>query len=733
VAKGALLGAAGLSLLATLAAFAHERLRVDGDGVPLEWPQPANIGIVINSQGSDDIPDGSHETALRLAIEDWNDVEGSDLHLAEDATTEEQARSDYEATDLHLILFDETNASGYFGGGGIVAITPVWFFSNGQILDADVLFNGAEFEFTTSAVAGRFDVGDVGTHELGHLLGLDHSGWAGATMYPYVDPAVVLQRSPSLDEVHGAREIAPAAAFGTITGSVERASDSSAVPGAHVVARDADGRTAASVLSDSDGDFALVGLETGTYTLYADPLDAPVSEGNLGGGHTIETDFETTYAAAAVAVTAGSSADAGVIQVGADVALSLGSNFDTYPLRAVEGETVSHTVRGALLAVGSTLSAADPDLALSNVTWFGNSVTFQVAVPAGEPRGHVDLEVLGAGGALNILPGALEITPPSPSVSSVVPTAGASAGGTALTLSGTNFAPGARVVIGDRIYRDGEPGGCTVVDAATITLTTLAMLPGEHDVVVLDTSGVEGRLVDGFTAAALPTLNSVFPSVGSASGGTEVVLRGADFAQGLAVRIDGVTQTGVVVEDTETVRFATHGGVAGGPYALEVENPGGGLASSAFVYVAAADPTLAAATPDAGGTVGGTEVTLQGTGFGAGAAVFFGVDPDTGLGGVAAPSVDVVDANTIVVSAPAHAKGPVSLLVVDGTTGQVALLVDGFSYVKSGGSGGGGCYLRRAEGPLGPGALLGAWWILLLGLTTLGIRRWRAAKEALSA
>ncbi len=721
--------AAALVLGAAAGGLAHERLRVGGDGAPLYWSSPSSVGIVINSDGSDDIPDGSHETSLRLAIEEWNAVEGTSLKLVENTSDSQQARTDWAADNIHLILFDEDDSSGYFGGGGIVAITPVWYFTSGQIIDADVLFNGSEFSFTTSGEPGAFDVGDVGTHELGHLLGLDHSGWAGATMYPYVDPVVVLQRSLAADEVHGLRDISPLGVFGSITGTVVRLTGGAPVEGAHVVAVSSDGRTAGSALSDAAGAFVLEGLESDQYTLYADPLDTPVSEGNLTPGHTIETDFQTTYAALPAVVPAGGTFDVGAIAVGDDVALSLGSPLDAYPLRAIQGQSVTHTVRGTGLAVGSTLSASDPDLALASVLWFGNSVSFQVTAPAGEPRGHADLQVTSSTGAINVLPGAIEVTPPSPVVSGAAPSSGAAGGGTALTISGSNFAPGARVVIGGQIYRDGDPGGCVVVDPATITLTTLSTAPGLHDVVVIDASGVEGRDVDGFLASALPTLTSVFPAAGAAAGGTEVVLRGSDFADGLSVRIDGVTQPSAVVEDAGTVRFTTLGGVPGGPYTLELENPGGGIATSAFVYAAQPDPALAGATPDQGGTGGGTTVTLSGANFTADDTVVFGADPDTGLGGTPAASVVFVGAGELMAVTPSHAKGDVSLMVLDGVTGQASVLSPGFTYVKSGGGGGGGCYVRPDAGSSdGPrAALAGGWWILLLLAAALYRRRGRPA------
>ena len=86
------------------------------------------------------------------------------------------------------------------------------------------MFNGDDHQFTTSQAAGDFDVQDVVAHELGHLLGLNHSGWAGSTMFPYVDPSVILHRSLSEDEERGLRDAYPAVSLGRITGTIQRVS-----------------------------------------------------------------------------------------------------------------------------------------------------------------------------------------------------------------------------------------------------------------------------------------------------------------------------------------------------------------------------------------------------------------------------------------------------------------------------------------------------------------------------
>lgn len=716
--RGLALGMACLAVTAVVTA--HVRLVHPSSSVPLYWANPENIGIVINSAGTPDIPDGSHVTAIQLAIEEWNSATGNTATLVEDTSPASRARTDWRSTNLHLVLFDENDESGYFPPySQTVAITPVYFFGNGRISDADVLFNGKGFSFTTSEVPFQYDVQDVATHELGHLLGLDHSGWAGATMYPYVDPRVIEHRSLSLDEVRGLRDCYPAASFGRITGTIARASSGARVSGAHVVALDAGGRTAASILSAGDGSFAIVGLEPGSYTVYAAPLDAPVDEGNLGAGYAgrIETDFEPRVYPAPAEITGAEEVPMGTLRVGADVALNLGRSSDRFPFRVVDGGSRTVTIRGTGLFPGSTIQASDPDLILGTPMWFGSQVSLQVTVPDGEAPGHVDLIVTDATGAVSVLPAALEITPPSPTVIDVSPSVGGLSGGTPVTISGTNFNPGARIVIGDQIYVDGV-GGTNVVDPFTITLTTRPTTSGMHDVVVIDATGEEGRQHPGFEFAAIPTVSGVFPGAGSDLGGTEVVLSGYDFLPGAVVRIDGVDQGAVTFESENLLRFTTTAGVPGARM-LEVENPGGASATSLFTYTPGPDPEVDLVAPGSGKKKGGQTITISGANFTADTTIVFDVD-ETGAGGVPAAAVTFVDTSTLeVVTPPFPRHGAICVMASEPSTGQADVL-DAAFVVKD--EGGGGCTMQPVGNPLRPREiLLGSWWLALV-LLVLGVR-----------
>ena len=102
----------------------------------------------------------------------------------------------------------------------------------------------------------------------------------------------------------------------------------------------------------------------------------------------------------------------------------------------------------------------------------------------------------------------------APTVSSVSPNSGTTAGGTAVTITGTNFATGATVTFGTAAATN-----VAVVNSTTVTATTPAGSAGAVTVTVT-VSGQSGSLASGFTYALAPTVTSVSPNSGSTLGGT---------------------------------------------------------------------------------------------------------------------------------------------------------------------------------------------------------------------
>lgn len=85
-------------------------------------------------------------------------------------------------------------------------------------------------------------------------------------------------------------------------------------------------------------------------------------------------------------------------------------------------------------------------------------------------------------------------------------------------------------------------------------------------------------------------------------------------------------------------------------------------------------PSVTKITPNSGSKNGGTIVTIEGTDFGAGAAVDFG--------GVHATGLNVTDTTKLSVTTPAHDEGTVDVTVTNPGS-EPGLLIEGFTYTSS--------------------------------------------------
>ena len=81
-----------------------------------------------------------------------------------------------------------------------------------------VHFDDSEHLWVIGAVASGFDVETVALHELGHILGLQHSDVAGSVMFPSVSSNFT-KRALTADDLGGIRQLYPASvpAAGTYT------------------------------------------------------------------------------------------------------------------------------------------------------------------------------------------------------------------------------------------------------------------------------------------------------------------------------------------------------------------------------------------------------------------------------------------------------------------------------------------------------------------------------------
>jgi hypothetical protein len=234
----------------------------------------------INAQGLSQIHNGSEFHAVHESFRTWQNAGSAEILFEYRGTTAVRTLG---LDGLNLVSFSDDTAP---LGSSTVAATFSFFSRSGNSLittEADIVFNSA-FEFSTSGETNKFDLQSVMTHEIGHLLGLDHSGLISSVMVPFASRSQIDQRTLTWDDIAGVSEIYPASSAppaGEIHGSVM--SGTAPVFGAHVVAVAADGTPMVSAVSNREGGYRIRFLPPGSYRIYAEPLDGPVTAQNLGG------------------------------------------------------------------------------------------------------------------------------------------------------------------------------------------------------------------------------------------------------------------------------------------------------------------------------------------------------------------------------------------------------------------------------------------------------------------
>jgi len=283
---------------------------------------------------------------------------------------------------------------------------------------------------------------------------------------------------------------------------------------------------------------------------------------------------------------------------------------------------------GTRAALGYTVNSA------AKITAIAPSGTGTVAVTVKTP-----------GGTSNSVPYTYTYTT-QPVLTGVSPSQGPASGGTSVVLTGTGLSGATAVSFG------GTPAASFTVNSATQITAVAPAGTGAVPVTVTTAGGTSGPVYFFYLGA--PTVTGVSPSEGPASGGTTVVLTGADFTGVTAVTFGGTPATSFTVNSATQITAVAPAGT--GTVAVTVTGPGG--ISNPVIYTYVTSPVLSSLSPVQGPSDAGTGVTLTGSGLATTFAVHFGTTP---------AAFTVLSDTTVVATAPAGVPGPVAVNVT--TTG----------------------------------------------------------------
>jgi uncharacterized protein (TIGR02145 family) len=253
------------------------------------------------------ITDGSDTTAVASSFESWGNISTANIDFRNGGPTTSKYAS---ASDgMNLITFTDDQ---FPFSPGVLAIAAKTLkiipgAADAQIIDADIVINPV---FSRNDVgvgynnpnAGTYDIQSIVTHEIGHVLGLLHSGIYNSTMFYMLGQGTKV-RSLEQDDKSWASYRYPKAGYsstyGSISGNIIYGYDNQPVAGALIMAINTSTKDTVHAYSDAYGNYLVPGLSAAQYNIYIEPLDGSskvykLKPGNISSYmycNTIYTDY----------------------------------------------------------------------------------------------------------------------------------------------------------------------------------------------------------------------------------------------------------------------------------------------------------------------------------------------------------------------------------------------------------------------------------------------------------
>jgi len=402
----------------------------------IRWPRKTiqvSLSTSLLSPGANIKLDSDVVGAARRALSRWASMSSITFVVTWSSAT---SISPADAGDgISLLTIASTPENDAFNSETTTGRTRVFFDpETGNIAEADISINprpraedGTQLQFSTDGTPGTYDLEATFTHEIGHLLGLDHSAVLSSTMQErqafngtFGLPALT-ERTLSEDDRQKVRSLyGSRLKVGRIEGRlVDNRTPGALIPldGVHIWAESvANGRVIASDITATDGTYKLEGLEPGQYRVIvsstADTVAAQKFRSfELSSQVAVKADVATPLNSNLVPPLV-SALNPRVIGLNAElstVALPLapGKRVKVY----FGGEGVDQ-VPGTSIVVNSPFFSVDPaSLTREQIAAPFPVVSVELQVAANAPFGDYSLRLQSNSGETAYIPGAITIDP----------------------------------------------------------------------------------------------------------------------------------------------------------------------------------------------------------------------------------------------------------------------------------------------------------------------------------
>jgi len=242
---------------------------------------------------------------------------------------------------------------------------------------------------------------------------------------------------------------------------------------------------------------------------------------------------------------------------------------------------------------------------------FINSNLIIALVPKLEPDAQVDsrdITVVNPDGEKSNT-GGFEYRSPL-SIKKIEPLAGPVEGGTIIVITGSGFNKEiTKVKIGEVSLQDKQ-----IFGTAIITGKTPPSEAGWKNVTVSNGDLIKVVEDSGFLYTAhAPTIEKIEPVVGDPKGSTDITITGTGFWDGAIVTIGDRNASDIIVQSALITALTSEGEL--GPQQVVVTNPDGRSSSQKVIFTYRSPPSIDSISPTSGKLIGGTPLTITGTGF----------------------------------------------------------------------------------------------------------------------
>ncbi len=191
----------GFFLMASAESRAYVRIKTTG-GIPIKWPQMP-VTWYYNHNGFTQLTSQQMVSVVSTGFSAWGAPACSAVKAQYNGTTTAQWNQN---DRQNVIIWNSQIPSAQYPQA--LALTIPNANAQGILLDADIIFN-TSYQWSLNPTGQQFDVLGTVTHELGHLLGLDHTNVPSATMYPTAAPGLCPCRTLKQDDIDGICAIYP--------------------------------------------------------------------------------------------------------------------------------------------------------------------------------------------------------------------------------------------------------------------------------------------------------------------------------------------------------------------------------------------------------------------------------------------------------------------------------------------------------------------------------------------